>query len=132
MIRFLEMFFLYVMNTFINTFAIFNAALISYLGFENASCQVVGTHCKHFLVEEKGSSTQELIHDGRTRERKRSSLHHRRRQGAGRGNEIEGFYYGLWLPIHGISSRGQPKRVILEIEIREMCEQLLTAKKLSY
>jgi hypothetical protein len=51
-------------------------ALIWPVSFENAVCQVVGTHYKHFRVEERGSSTKETIHDGRIRERKHSSLQH--------------------------------------------------------
>ena len=91
MIRCLEMFFLYVVNTFINSSVIINSALIGHFGFENAACQIAGTHCKYFLVVGNGISTTESIHDGRTLERKRNSLHHNRRQGTGRGNQIEGF-----------------------------------------
>ena len=91
LIRCLEMFFLYFVNTFINGCVIINAELIGYVGFGNAACQVVGTHCKYFLVGGKGRSTKERIHDGRTWEKKRSSLQFSRRQGARRGNEIEGF-----------------------------------------
>ena len=90
-IRCLEIFFLYFVNAFIDTFVIINAAPISYFGFENAACQFVGTYCQYFLVGGKGSSTKERIHDGRTWERKRSSLHHSGEQGAGGGNEIEGY-----------------------------------------
>ena len=66
LIRCLEMFFLYFVNTFINSWVIMNVALIWYADFENAACQVVGTHWKYFLVGEKVSSTKEVIHDGRT------------------------------------------------------------------
>ena len=78
MIRFLAMFFLYVVNTFINSCVIMNVALIWYVDFENSACQVVGTH---FPAGVKDSSTKEVIHDGRTWERKRSSLHRSGRQG---------------------------------------------------
>jgi hypothetical protein len=44
------MFFLHCVNTFINRCVIFNPALILYVGFENAACQSVGTHCKYFHV----------------------------------------------------------------------------------
>ena len=87
-------------NMFINILLITDPALILYGSFENAGCQVVGTHWKYFLVGGMVSSTKERIYDGRTWERKRSSLHLSGRQGAGGGNEIEGFYYGRWLPIH--------------------------------
>ena len=91
LIRCLERFFFYFVNTFINSCVIINAALIWYVGFENAACQVVGAHWKYFRVGKKFSSTKEGIHDGRIWERKRSSLHRRGRQGAGGGNEIEVF-----------------------------------------
>ena len=91
-IRCLEMFFLYFVNTFINSFVVINAALIWYFSFENAACQVVGTHWKYFLVGGKGSSTKESIHDGRTWERKWNSLHYCGRQGTRWGKEIEEFW----------------------------------------
>ena len=100
-------------NMFINFRLITDPALSLYGCFENAACQVVGTHWKYFLVGGMVSSTKEHIHFGRTRERKRSSLHHSDRQGAGGGKEIEEFYYELWLPIHRISSRGVQSGVVL-------------------
>jgi len=66
LIRCLEMFFLYFVDTFINIWVLVNVALIWYVGFENAACQVVGMHWKYFLLGEKVSSTKERIHDGRT------------------------------------------------------------------
>ena len=57
------------MNTFIYSFVIINAVLIWYFGFENAACQIVGTHWKYFVVGGKVSSTKEGIYDGRTWER---------------------------------------------------------------
>ena len=76
-------------STFINIRFITDPILILHVSFKNAACQVVGTHWKYFLVGEMVSSTKEHIHDGRTSERKRRSLHHSGRQGAGGGNEIE-------------------------------------------
>ena len=76
-------------NMYINSCVNIVLELILYVGFENAACQFVGTHWKYFRVTGKDSSTKELIHDGRTRERKWSSLHHSGRQGTG-VNEIEG------------------------------------------
>ena len=73
---------------FINIRLIMDPALVLYVSFKNAACQVVGTHWKYFLVGGKVSSTKEDIYDGRTWERKRSSTHHIGRQGTGRGNEI--------------------------------------------
>ena len=58
----------------------------------------------------KRQFTKERIHDGRMSERKRSSLQFSRGQGARRRNEIEGFYYVRWVPIHWINSRGRPIR----------------------
>jgi len=87
-------------NMLINIRLITDPALILYVSFKNAACQVVGTHWKYFLVGGMVSSTKERIHDERTWERKRSSLLHSGRQGAGGGNEIEGFYYERLLPIH--------------------------------
>jgi hypothetical protein len=90
-IRCLEMFSLYILNSFINSCVIFNSALIWYFGFECAVCQFAGMDCKYFLFGSKDSSTMEHIHDGRNCERKRNSLHFSRGQGTERGNEIEEF-----------------------------------------
>jgi hypothetical protein len=68
-------------NLFINSCVVVDAARIVYVGFENAACQFVETHCKYFRVEGKGSTTKERIHDGGTRERRRISLCHIGRQG---------------------------------------------------
>ena len=63
-------------NMFINIRFITDPALILYVSFKNAGCQVVGTYWKYFLVGEMVSSRKEHIHDGRTSERKRRSPHH--------------------------------------------------------
>jgi len=65
----------------------------------------------------KDSSTKERIHDGRTWEMKRISLHHSGQQGTIWSKDIERFYYGRWLPIHLISSSGQSIREV----IRKRC-----------
>jgi hypothetical protein len=44
------MFFLYIVNPFVNSCVIINSALIWYFCFENSECQFVGTDCKYFLV----------------------------------------------------------------------------------
>ena len=77
-------------NMYINSCVIVDPALILYVGFENAACQFVGSQWKYFLVGKKGSSTKERIHDGRTCERKRSSLRHSGRRETRWGNEMEG------------------------------------------
>jgi len=75
-------------NRYINSCVIVDPAFILYVSLENAACQFVGTQWTYFRVVAKGSSTKEPIHDGRTCERKRSSLPHNGRQRARRGNEI--------------------------------------------
>jgi len=79
---------------FIYSCVIIVSALILYVGFGNAVCQFVETDFKYFRVGRKGSSTKELIHDGRTGEGKWSSLHSSGRQSTRRGNKVEGFSYG--------------------------------------
>jgi hypothetical protein len=76
-------------------------SLIFYCAFKHAACQLFGTHCQYFLVGSEGNSTKEYL---------RRSLQFIMWEAAGRGNEIEGFYYGRWVPIHWINSRGRPIR----------------------
>jgi hypothetical protein len=58
----------------INSCVITEPALILYGWIEQCGVLGVETHCKYFHIGGKGSSTKELIHDGRTWERKRSCL----------------------------------------------------------
>ena len=75
---------------YINSCVIIDPALILYVGFENAACQFLGSRWKYFRAGGRDSSTKECIRDGKTWERKQSSLDHSGRQGTQRGNEIEG------------------------------------------